>query len=119
LGHAWGKQGLADGVSADGPQVAVGQLTTGPQGQVLQGGLCAAGLVGRVRAVGPIDAVESLALGTPDPAGDGGDAHAELASDGTQGPPSPDGSYHGAATLPLTLCLLMGLPHDGSVLGEL
>jgi hypothetical protein len=71
------------------------------------------------RAVGPIHAIEALALGALDPVRDRGDADAELAGNGTQGPAAADGSDHGPTTLGLTLCLLMGFPPDGSFLDGL
>ncbi len=58
----------------------------------------------------------SLLPGGPlNPVGDRGDTDAEPASDDTQRLTAADGSYHVSATLLLTLCLLMDLPHEGSV----
>ena len=111
------QQLLADGVGTDGPQVAVGQFAPCHENQILQGDIGAAGLVRGVRAVGPIDVIEALALGTLDPVRNRGDADSELTGDGTQGPATADSGYHGPATLDLTLCLLMGFPPDGSVFG--
>jgi hypothetical protein len=68
--------------------------------------------------VGPIDAIQTLASGTPDPASDGGNTHAELASDASQRLALADGGYHGPTTLLKTLCLLMGLPRNESVFDE-
>lgn len=54
-------------------EVALSQVATCLQDQVLQGGIGAAGLVRRVRAIGPIDAIQALTLGALDPVGHGGD----------------------------------------------
>jgi hypothetical protein len=58
-------------------------------------------------AIGPIDAVQPLPVGTLDPECDRGDTDAEPTSDRTQWLASTDGVYHVSATLLLTLCLLM------------
>jgi hypothetical protein len=58
-------------------------------------------------AVGPSDAIKTLASDTLDPASDGGNAHAELAGHVPQRLALADGGYHGPTTLLLPLCLLM------------
>jgi hypothetical protein len=59
-----------------------------------------------------------LALGAPHPEGDGGKADAEAARDGAQGLAGANRGYQGATALGLTLCLLTGLPPNGSPLKE-
>jgi hypothetical protein len=70
-----------------------------------------------VGAVVPIDAVEPLAAGTPDPVGDSGNADGELPGDGTQGLPVADGGYHLATALGLAVCCAMVLLLRGSFFG--
>jgi hypothetical protein len=110
------RQGPADGHGADGPQVATCQVLADLQDQVLHGGLGAAGLVRAARAVGPIDAIQALAFGPLDPVRHGGNADAEPPGNGMQGLAATGGGDHGSPPLRLTLCLLMGLPCDGSLL---
>jgi hypothetical protein len=116
---ALGQQRLTDGVRADSAQVAVGQLASGLQHQVLQGGVRAPGLVRHGRAVRPIHAIQALAFGAPDPVGHRGDPDAELARASTQELAATDGGYHGATPQGLMLCLLMRLPRHGAVSGKL
>ncbi len=104
-----------DGLGTNGTQVAKGQVCPSLQNQILQGGICSSGLVRRTGAIGPINAVQPLPGGPLNPVGDRGDTDAEPASDDTQWLTAADGSYHVSATLLLTLCLLMELPHEGSV----
>jgi hypothetical protein len=89
------------------------------QDEILQGGIGAPGVVRGGGAIGPIDTAEALAFAPLDPEGDGGDANAEVAGDFAERLAFADGGYHGPTTLGLTLCLLMGLPLQGSVLDEL
>ena len=81
------QKGLADGLRTNGPQVAVGQFRTDSQNQILQGGFGASGLVGRMRTVGPINAVQALAFGPLDPVSHGSDSDTELASHRAKGWP--------------------------------
>ena len=106
----------ADDVEPQGAGPAAGEVEVaareGPQPALLGWGdglgrdaepIGAAGLVRPTSAVGPIDAIEALTPDAPDPTGDGGDPHAELAGDGTQGLASSDRGYHLSATRRLTL----------------
>ena len=111
-------QGLSDGVGAEGTEVAVGQVAACLQDQILQRGFGAAGLVRGVRAIRPVDPIEALALGPPDPVGNRGDAGAELARDGAECLARTDSGYHGPTPVGSTLCLLIGLPRNGFVLGK-
>ncbi len=107
--------GLVIGVGTDGNQVAKGQVGPGLQNQILQRGICTSGLCARRGASGPIIAVQPLPGGPLNPVGDRGDTDAEPASDDTLRLTAADGSDHVSARLLLTLCLLMDLPHEGSV----
>ena len=106
---------MTDGVRADGSQIAVGQLASDLQHQILQGGARAQGLVRHGRAIRPIHAIQALPFGALEPVGHRSDPNAELTGDGTQGLAAADGGYHGATPLGLTLCLLMRLPRHGAV----
>ena len=112
-------QALADGGGTDGSQVAVGQRVAGFQNEILPSDVRATVLVWGVRVIGPVHAVQTLAFGPRDPVGDGGDADAKLAGDGTQRLASSDCGYHVSTPLRLSFCLLMGFPLDGSVLEKL
>ncbi len=61
-GQALSQQRLTDGVRADGSQIAVGQLASDLQHQILQGGARAPGLVRHGRAIRPIHAIQALPL---------------------------------------------------------
>ena len=118
-GQALSQQRLTDGVRADRSPIAVGQLASDPQHQILQGDVRATGLVRHGRAIRPIHAIQALPFGALDPGSDRSDPNAEPAGDGTQGLAAADGGYHGTTPLGLTLCLLMRLPRHGAVSGEL
>jgi hypothetical protein len=51
------------------------------------------------RVITPVDAIEALSLGTFEPALHGGQCHAELLGDLTQGGPTSDGLDHGTSAL--------------------
>ena len=126
-GHYWfaptghrrcpGQQRLPDSAGTNGPQVAMGQVAVGAQGQIFQGGFGVPRPVRRAGAVEPIDAVQALLLGALNPEGDGSDADAELRGDGAEELTVADGGNHSSATLRLTLCWLMELLPNGSALG--
>jgi hypothetical protein len=118
-GQALSQQRLTDGVRADRSQIAVGQLASDLQNQILRGGVRAPGLVRHGRAVRPIRAIQALPFGALDPVGHRSHPNAEPAGDGTQGLAAADGGYHGTTPLGLTLCLLMRLPRHGAVSGKL
>jgi len=108
-----------DGSGTDGTQIPVGQLTARLQDQILQEGIGATGLVRGTRAIREVHPIQPLALGPLDPVCHRRHLHGELLGYRTQRLAPPDRGYHGFPTLDLTLCLLMELPRNGSVLGKL
>ncbi len=73
--------------------------------------------VGRVGAVGPVDAVEALVTGALDPSPDRSVAHAELPGDSPLGVAAPDGCDDVAASdvdgLFLLISVLSGMETAG------
>src|SRR5438270_10225171 len=116
LGDPLVQEGLADGVRTEGTQVALGQIPSRLQHQILQGDLGAAGLVRRTRAVREVHPIQALAFGTLDPVGHRRHCYAELLGYRTQRLASTHGGYHGLTALGLTLCLLIRFPPVGSLL---
>src|SRR5262249_14448990 len=76
---------IADGPGAVEAEVAVlTQLLTQLQNLLLEEGVGALGVLRRMRPIGPIDAVQALALGTAHPVQHGGGADTEVTGDAPQ-----------------------------------
>src|SRR5262245_62473666 len=77
------------------------------QDEVFEVGVGALRVVRRVRPIGPIDAIEALALGTANPQQHGGGADAESCGHATQRTPPANGGYHVTTPVRLAVVLLM------------
>ena len=106
-----GLEGLTDRGGPVEAQVAGRlQLAAHLQDQVLDRGLGPLGGAGDARPIGPIDAVQALAVGVVDPMVDRRGAHVELAGDLVVRAAAADGLDHGPATGGFPVSLLMVRP---------
>jgi hypothetical protein len=106
-----GLQGLTDGGGAVEAQVA-GRLQVAAhlQDQILDRGLGPLDRPGEARPIGPIDAVQALAVGVVDPMVDRRGAHVKLSGDIVVRAAVADGLDHGTATGGVSVSLLMVRP---------
>src|SRR5512135_1308013 len=103
-----GSKGVADRFGPVEAQIAlVAQLASHVEDEVLDGGGGPLGGVRSARPIGPIDAVESSAVGVVDPAVDGRGAHMELSGDFVLRSTAPNGLDHGPAAGGFLVSLLM------------
>jgi hypothetical protein len=98
MGDSPSEQFAADRIGTVFSQVAgLFEFSTKAQHQILDRRICPPRMVGAMRAVAPIDAVEPLPPCSGDPELDGGESDAELACNGSLRHATTDSADHGAS----------------------
>jgi hypothetical protein len=101
---------LSNDIGTDRSEVALGQIPPSLHHAIFDRRRRAVGRVWGGRSIGPIDPIQTLAVGPLDPEGDRGDADVELLSHCSQRLPAANRRYHVPTLLQLTLCLLKAVP---------